>query len=104
VNLNWGKRVMIYGVGSLGGQASDAAFSLQGIDEARLALANRVTGNETPEQLAAIQKLDKALELKRAQAQLNYDYHSAWFEHQQARRKKNRDQRQRLFEMGVIFG
>lgn len=71
--------------------------------DARLALANQVTGQETPAQLAAIQALDKELSLNQIQGEVEYQYQMAWQDQASRMRDQWRDQKKRLFEMGAIF-
>lgn len=72
--------------------------------DARAALANQVTGHETPAQLAELQKKDKALELDQVQAKFNYAYGNAWQEQLEAIQKKKMEQKKRLFDLGFLYG
>lgn len=74
-----------------------------GASDARMALGNRVTGNETPAQLAAIQQQDKALELSQAKGKINYEYSTAMQDAADRRRLKNSERRRNLLQMGAIF-
>jgi hypothetical protein len=85
------------------GLASSAGNDMFNYADARIALTNSVTGNETPEELVEIQRLDKGLELKQEQAKFNYQYATAWQEQQDQLIQKNREQKKRLFDMGAIF-
>jgi len=71
--------------------------------DARLALSNQMTGNETPAQLVAIQALDKKLALTQIQGEVEYQWQSAHLDQAMAMRQKMREQKQRLFDMGAIF-
>jgi hypothetical protein len=68
-----------------------------------MGLANRVTGNETPDQLIALNEQDKQLLFKGIQHKTNYEISNALQDASQRRRQKDREQRQRLFNMGAIF-
>ena len=94
---------MTIGSGLITSGIFSAADDMFTYADKRMALANRVTGQETPEQLAAIQQQDKQLALKQIQAEVRYEYYNAWQEQREQRRKKAREQHQRLFEMGAIF-
>lgn len=81
----------------------DGAGAVFDANQGRLALANRVTGNESPQELIALNEADKRLQFQAIQGNLNYEYGYAWQEANERRRQKDREQRQRLFQMGAIF-
>jgi hypothetical protein len=72
--------------------------------DARMELADSVTGNETPEQLAQIQAKDKQLALKKVKNELLYNYTDAWQEQLDRKIQKDRAQKKRLFDLGFLYG
>ena len=89
-----------YGTGLSYGGAGD----FMGANQDRMGLANTVTGNETPDQLRNLQQRDLALEFKGLQGKMNYEVGNAMQEAAESRKQKDRAQRDRLFQMGAIFG
>ncbi len=81
----------------------DGAAGFFDANQQRMALANRVTGNETPEELIAINNQDKQLAFQGIRDKINYEIGNAMEEANERRRQKDREQRQRLFQMGAIF-
>ncbi len=73
-------------------------------DQSRMDLANSVTGNESPAEVADIAAQDKALALDSASSRLQYEVAQALQQRAQAMRKKDQEQRERMMkENGVIF-
>lgn len=90
-----------YGVGLP--YTSNAAGDWFGVMDKRLELMSQMTGNETPDQLAAINALDKQYAIQEAQAKVEYEYTQNWIEANDKQRKKNGEQKRNLFNMGAIF-
>ncbi len=82
---------------------SDARFNIYQINDRRLALANQVGPNTSPEELTVLFGEDKQLQLKKIQREVEEEFLFRQFEQLQALRQRKREQRQRLFEMGAIF-
>lgn len=83
---------------TLGYQGANQFFN--GADT-RLALANRVTGQESPAELAGIGAQDKAAALQQAQGGINYEYATAW---QEANDRRRREEAQRNQNRLNVFG
>ncbi len=70
----------------------DGANQFFGGADTRMALANGVTGQETPAELASLGAQDKTAALKQAAGNTQYLYATAWDE---ANRRKQAEARQR---------
>lgn len=86
-----------------GGLAIDSSGGWMDAADKRTGLMNSVTGNESPEQLVALNQQDKGLALKQAQDGTNYQIANAMQEANERRRQKDREHHQSLFSMGAIF-
>jgi hypothetical protein len=69
---------------------------VQNANQERMALANGVTGNESPAQIASLAQADKAAALKSAASGFTADYGDAWEQQAKRMQKKNMAQAQRL--------
>ena len=74
------------------------------INEKRMALASKVTGKESPQEIAAIAQRDKQLTLAAEKAKINEEVGYAMIDAMDTRKRKQREQRQRMLNNGVIFG
>jgi poly-gamma-glutamate capsule biosynthesis protein CapA/YwtB (metallophosphatase superfamily) len=72
-------------------------------DDARMRLANTVTGNETPLQLSVMGALDTRFALGQANTDIFFQIQSAQFDQANARFKQDQKQKTNLFNMGAIF-
>ena len=81
----------------------DSAAGFMDADDARVALANRVTGKETPAQLALIAAYDKALALKSAQDKTNYEVGLAMQDAAIRHQKKEMEHRAQRIQNGYLF-
>jgi hypothetical protein len=88
-------------------QATNLAYSSAGLmfgaNQARMGLANGVTGNESQAEVASLAAQDKALTFQGIQAQTNYQVSQAMLESAQNLKKKNQEQKERLMANGAIF-
>jgi hypothetical protein len=88
--------------------ATDLAFSSAGsamaANQASMGLANRVTGNESPAEVAFLGSMDKALALQSAQAGTNYQVAMALQSAAQEAKRKRAEHQQTNLQNGVIFG
>lgn len=83
--------------------AYDSAGVMFGANQARMGLADSVTGGESPASAASLQAQDKALTLQGIQAQTNYQVALAMQEAAQNLQKKNEEQRIRMIQNGALF-
>ncbi|HEY9685969.1 MAG TPA: hypothetical protein V6C52_03240 [Coleofasciculaceae cyanobacterium] len=74
----------------------DGVAGVQHANQERMALANGVTGNESPEQIVGLAQADKAASLKAAVSGIKADYGDAWAEQSKRMHKKNMERMQRL--------
>jgi plasmid stability protein len=72
-------------------------------NEARMGLANGVTGNESQPEVASLAAQDKALSLESAYSGIQYQVAQAMQQSAQAMKKKDQEQRQRMLDNGVLF-
>ena len=91
------------------GLGYDSAAGFMGANESRMALANQVGqqvmfgGELSPEQMAGVASMDKALAMQGQMAQVNYEVSQAMFEGAQARRRQDRELRERMIAAGATF-
>lgn len=83
--------------------AHNSMGSLYGVNQARMGLANAVTGMESPAQIAQLQSADKALELQGVRDKINYQVALAMQETAQKLLKQHEEQRRRLMEAGATL-
>lgn len=83
--------------------ASSRAFGVQGVNEARLALANTVGPDTSPAQLVGIQSLDKALELKGQHDQIMYEVATTMQDSADRARKQAVARREQAIQNGYLF-
>lgn len=83
--------------------AYGSSASLLGANQARMALANSVTDQETPSGLAALARHDKALMFQGIQAYTNYQVAQAMQQAARMQLKKHEEERQRLIAAGAIL-
>ena len=74
-----------------------------GVNQTRAGLANIVSGNETPGQVADLQSADKAMELDGIMAQTNYQVGLALQDRFGMMRRRDMEQKRRMMEQGSIF-
>ena len=84
--------------------AFGSAGNVQGLNQSRLGLANTVTGDESQDQIASMQAVDKAVTLQGLSSQTNYQVAQALQDSAGNLKKKHADQRQNELGGGVIFG
>lgn len=83
---------------------NDAQFRSQQGAESIIGLANQVRPDMTPEELVAVHQQEKELVMQKIKDDINYEYNFARHEFNEKRRKDKVKQRERLLNMGVIFG
>ncbi len=81
----------------------NSAAGFMGDDDARVALANQVTGNETPAEIASIAAQDKALALHSAMAKTNYEVGLAMQDAGMSNQKKEMERRAQRIQNGYLF-
>ena len=79
------------------------ASAMMGANEARMNLANSMTGGESPAAVRFAGISDKAYALEAANARMMYEVGLAMQGQAQAMRRKDMEQRQRMAQNGVIF-
>lgn len=95
------------GLNFTGGTPFDLTFragDFFAINDKRMALANSVTGNETPEQIAAIGQADKDLSLQAAKAEIDQQVGDTWDAALQQMKKKAWEKHQQHISNGWLFG
>jgi pyrroline-5-carboxylate reductase len=80
------------------------AGAMMGVNQDRMALANGVTGSESPATMASLGAMDKAFELQGAQAKTNYEVAQVMQQAAAKMKEKNLEHRRTMLENGVIFG
>ena len=80
----------------------NSAAGVQGVNQNRMALANQANPNMTFGQTAALQQMDKGLELQGAMASMNYEVGNAMQDQAQRMQKKNTEMRQRAIQNGWL--
>lgn len=83
--------------------AYNSASVMFGSMDRRMALANHVTGNESPRDLITLERMDKAMQLQGIMAQTNLQAAWAMQEAAQKMREKDNEQKKRLMDAGAIF-
>jgi hypothetical protein len=83
--------------------AHNSMGNLYGVNQARMGLANAVTGMESPAQIAQLHSSDRALELQGAMAKVNYQVALAMQEAAQKLLKQHEEQRRRLMQAGATL-
>jgi hypothetical protein len=86
------------------GNTFNSAGNWFGLNQQQSGLTGRVTGRETPQQLAFLGQQDKAINVARVKENTKYLYYQAWGEALQKREKQDQERRRRALDSGVIFG
>lgn len=81
----------------------DSAATMFGANQARMDLANNVTGYESQGQVASLAAQDKALMFAGMNARMNYEVSQAMQSGADTLRKKNQEQKERMLANGAIF-
>lgn len=80
------------------------AGTMMGVNQNRMALADSMTGGESPAQVTFAGSMDRAYELQDAQAQMQFAVSQALQKNAEELRKKNLEHQQAMQAMGVVFG
>ena len=80
-----------------------AGADWQNINQQRMALANTVTGNETPDQFVRIAQTDKALALQAVQADTQQYAAHVMSQAAMAKFKKDWERKREAIKNGVLF-
>ncbi len=83
--------------------AYGSANTMFGANQARMGLANTVTGTESPRRIVALADQDKALQFAGLNAQTNYLVSQQLQANADALRKSERELQQRLIQAGTTF-
>jgi hypothetical protein len=83
--------------------ANNSAAGVFNSNQARMGLANSVTGAESPGQMASLADMDKALTFKGTMDKTNYEVALAMQQEAQKQLKREQQMRQRLMEAGAIL-
>jgi hypothetical protein len=83
--------------------AYGSSAAMFGANQARMALANSVTGEEAPSGLAALARHDQALTFQGIQAYTNYQVAQAMQQNARMQLKKHEEERRRLMEAGATL-
>ncbi len=83
--------------------ANNSAARMFNVMDAQMGLANSVTGSESPAQVARLAQTDKALQFAGIAAKANYEAALAMQDSAAVMMKRDREQRDRMLQNGVVF-
>ena len=81
----------------------NAGAAMFGANQSRMGLASRVSGNESPREVASLAAQDRALALESARASMMYFAGQLMQESAQKQLKAEQDQRRRLMDAGATL-